>query len=574
MNGFLISRTLRDTNGNIEGNTTNRFTIGGYSYHISHKNCQIVHLADMILLVDGYFFPSSLNELKETITLQNFHELIHEKGHFCGVLITNSGMTFFNDVFGAKTIYWQQQGNKLLISSRAQLMPVYDLVIDPLAKFEILLYRFTTSSNTLLSAISKLKPKHTVQITGEKIQQQQQYWVLPKPKYSAVPLTEKIKKTKIALQNNLKVASKQYNKVAIFLSGGVDSSLLAALSKDIFEECCLITPVFKDEENPELATAKEFAKILGMKHYLVEISNESLLNDLQQLIKLNREPLRHYSSLAMTAMMREIPQDYQAVIYGEAADTLFGSNGIKRLETHLRWKKQCSYIPKSILSLGEKFLPGRVKVFKYLKSTSLQTLFLNLFRIHYTSTEQEIIDKLQDNNCYTVDSWSSIKNSSLSDIRYQAQNLFIDCDMPIHFKEAELIAGLYDKHFISPFFDADVIEISSTLSNDDFYGSDYVKPVLRELASEYFPRELIYQKKRGFPVPFISWLNNPLQALVIEAVAEEFLFSKEQIGKLTVEHNYESYWLLINWHLAQKNNNDCLDKNQQTATNNIDRHVI
>lgn len=550
MNGFkVIQQPLVAEPESSNDNTI----IGNYNYQLNSGDCYTRTLADGSLFIfDGYIFPESLESLSNAVALGDFTILDRLEGHFSGVYISEKGVLAFNDRFGGKTIYWQNYQKQLILCSRSHLMPLYELDVCSKSASELVEYRWTSNDRTLLSNIQQLKTHHLAHFYDNHKVKQKNYWSLPKIKMDNVADIEKITATKNGLVNCLKEARKRYSKVAVFLSGGVDSSILAALSKDIFEDCYLVTPVFKGEENPELDNAKAFAKTLNLPLHLVEVDPLKLEKDLKTLIELKREPLRHYSSLAMMAMVAAIPKEYQAIVYGEAADTLFGSNGIKRVLTHAKWKKQVKFLPKFVLSLLKYIAPGRANVLLKLKRLSMKELVLASMKIKYTSKQQELLDELLGQPLDSDVMWD-FKTQSISstELRYATQDRILSCDAGTHFQEAELIAQIYDKHIISPFLTPEVVDVAITLSPQQYFGSDYVKPILRELACEFFNRDLIYQQKHGFPVPFVSWLKGPLAHLVTSVETEDSFFDGRVFQNLIVEDNYEVIWLAINWQLLR-----------------------
>ena len=527
--------------------------VGSYYYLIECKECQFIEIAEQtFLLIDGYYWPQDQAYLIDVIQSKNFAALNEFEGHFSGILIQGNDITIFNDRFGGKTIFYSFSNEELILASRPNLMPVNDITLSPSAAHECFYFRWTSNEKTLLADTKKLRARSFAKLQSNISFKQECYWLLSTAKYNNSPLAEKQLQVKKALIANLKQAQKRYKKVAIFLSGGVDSSLLAALSKDVFEHCFLVTPVFKGQINPELNTAKAFAAQLGLPHHLVEVSPETLETELNMLVSLKREPLRHYSSLAMLAMLKAIPEEFDAVVYGEAADTLFGSNGINRIKTQFKWKQSTKVIPLFLLQLLKKLVPGRGKVLVDLKRTSLTELIYSLTAIQYSPKSTAVISKLDPGKGEVLETqtWQKkIEANMTENVRYVAQEYIISSDIGKHFEEAEIIASYFNKHIISPFFDPKVIELANTLTDDDYFGDGFVKPVLREIACEYFSRELIYQRKYGFPVPFIAWLNGPLAHLVDNVRNERILFDGQLLDGLSIEKDYETFWLLINWQI-------------------------
>jgi hypothetical protein len=119
-----------------------------------------------------------------------------------------------------------------------------------------------------------------------------------------------------------------------------------------------------------------------------------------------------------------------------------------------------------------------------------------------------------------------------------------------HFRETELSATAFGKRLFSPFMSEPVIDIAKTLTLEQYYGDAYVKPILRELACEYYDRSLIYREKHGFDVPHLAWLQGPLAHLVEAAREERDLFDGSLLRDLDVTEHCSLFWSLISWQLV------------------------
>lgn len=549
MNGFVVTQSKNEPV--ITSTNEEAVKLGQYNYHIKAGDCYFETLDDgSIFIVDGYIFPDSFNVLSAALSSGNTEILSELEGHFSGLYISKDKVLAFNDRFGGKTIFWQQHQTSVIFCSRSHLMPIYDLKPCKESEAELVNYRWTSGSNTLLSSIQQLEIHHLGEFLANGLIERTNYWQLPALKTNDLPDSKKILATKKALVDCLKKARQRYSKVAVFLSGGVDSSILAALSKEIFDDCYLLTPIFKGEENPELENAKKFAQTLNLPLQLVEVDPDKLCHDLTTLLALKREPLRHYSSLAMMAMMASIPEEYKAVVYGEAADTLFGSNAIRRVVTHAKWKEQSAFLPSFALKILRKVVPGRANVLLKLKDLTLEDIMASAMKISYSEKEKYFLAQLSDAEEVYVNAFE--KNEKV-DLRQATQERVLANDAGTHFLEAELIAQLYDKHIISPFVTPEAVAVSSSLTEQQYFGDEYVKPILRELACEFYSRDLIYQRKLGFPVPFVSWLQGPLAELVEDIKVEREMFDGSFFDDLAVEKHYELFWLAINWQLVKNN---------------------
>ena len=289
-------------------------------------------------LIDGYGLGVSSEKLVSALESHDDEFLSRVHGDYCVLIIHPSGdMRGYCDRFGARTLYWQTTpAHGIIISSHWDNTPVYERQWDDLGLAETLRYRWTTGQRTLVAGISKLPLWHRVSFSrnGEiSVNETAQRPVWP-TNFEAVSFGEKLDETRGALTDALSEVAQSYDKAAIFLSGGVDSSLLAALARPCFKKCLLVTPVFSGANNPELETAKTFAETLQLEHLLVDFDPARLEKDLRELVRAKDGQI-HFHTLAVHQLIRAIPDEYQLLIHGQEADTLFGSSPIKRTETYL-----------------------------------------------------------------------------------------------------------------------------------------------------------------------------------------------------------------------------------------------
>ncbi len=551
-NGFTLLTANFPTVSGI--NSYSKITIEQNSYLVQAQECQIVNKEQALLILDGYIYNFNIDCLYQAIQSGNKEIFSDLDGCFCGIFINSEGIFAFNDRLGSKTIYWQKQQNSLCFSSRINLMPILDTKLSAKGAYESIHFRWLSGSQTLLESINKLPVKHFAYFSESTLLSSEKYWQLPKPQQvSRAPFAKKLEQTKNALTSYLQTINKKHKTAAIFLSGGVDSSLLAALSKDVFEKCYLITPVFPNDNNPELETAKQFARHLALEHILVEIKQETIRGNLQKLLSLSQEPLRNYSALTFIELMKHVPKDADIVLYGEAADILFGANNVHQTKKDLFRAKICRLTPQWLIKLAAKLNSKQGKIANIYRNLSNIDIILKSSKIKYDNSASSLVDSINTELTLPIENWDWFSDAQIAspNITYLKQIQLIDAPLAKHFLETQLIAEIYNKKLAVPFMTNDIFNITQSLKYKEYF-SNVAKPILRELACQYFPRELIYQKKHGFPVPFISWLQGPLKDLVAEVSNEQELFDGKQLNNCSIKNHYELYWLLINWQLINK----------------------
>lgn len=552
MSGFVVKAARRPPNSRPAPTRTAIYT------HPTIEICdtgvhQVATASDSLALIDGYALGVSAEQLATILEAHDDAALSRIHGNFCALIIRPDGtMEGHCDRFGARTLYWQQSDHDgLVIASRWNSMPVPSINWDALGLGETLRYRWMSGQHTSLEQIYKLPHWQRVVFAdhGEiTIHDSDQAPKWP-PEFEAVPIEDKISETRQALDQSLCDVASSYDNAAIFLSGGVDSSLLAALSKPHFKKCLLVTPVFPGSHNPELDYARSFARTLQLEHLLVEFDPGQLDQDLKQLIRLKGGQVT-FQSVAFHQLMRAIPDEYQLVIHGEAADTLFGMGPISKTQTYLKWKDYTDLAPNFLLALMARLPYRRLQsLLRKLRSSRLD-LTLQHFQIQYDRQAMRIIEGLYDadlDSLYAHQLVAARPTTDYIDLRRLLQQINLKCSVANHFRELDVSASCFNKHFFAPFLSEPVISAAKTLTREQYFSNKAAKPVLRELACEHFEREMIYSRKRGFEVPFIEWLHGPLAHLVRNVLDERRLFDGRALSGLSIERQFSLYWSLINW---------------------------
>jgi len=508
-----------------------------------------------IALVDGCAIGVSTEQLVTALESHDDAFLSRIHGNYCALIISPDGeMQGFCDRFGAKSLYWQTtQRQQIVIASRQEILPVSDHAWDQLGLAEMLRYRWTSGPQTLVAGVSRLPHWKRVSFSkngeiGIRETSQQPRW--PTQTHEA-SFAERLDETRTALTNSLKDAAHYHDRVAIFLSGGVDSSLLAALSKTCFRHCLLVTPVFGGDNDPELEAAKTYAEKLQLEHLLVEFDPHRLDTDLRELVRAKGGQI-HFHALAIHQMMAAIPSEYQLCIYGEAADAMFGSGLFKSVEHHLRIKRMAGWIPRTGVDLLSRLPLRRAQLLGRLLSKPEIDVVLKCFQIQYDPKSMSLIESL-----YNADVADLFEHRAVRDFRSRGggemrrllQDIALRCESASHFKETGISATCFGKQVFVPFLSEPVLDAAGSLTREQYYGGKFTKPILRELACEHFDRDMIFSKKRGFDVPYIDWLEGPLAHLVEEARRERRLFDGSLLMDLELTSHVSLYWSLVSWQL-------------------------
>lgn len=524
----------------------------------------IVTRRNNVALVDGYILGYSQDRLIDAFEERDDAFLARAHGSYCALIIGQNGdMQGFCDRIGARTLFWQSSPQSgITIASRWEQVPLRVVEWDAVGLSETLRYRWTSGERTQIRGVGQLPIWHRVLFrrNGEISLQN----TIEKPKYTRQlrePLRRrKVDETRSALATTLSDMAQHHENAAVYLSGGVDSALLAAMAKPCFRKLLLVTPVFPGEANPELPTAKEFAGALHLEHLMVDVDPERLELDLRALVRAKGGQV-NYLLLPMHQMNLAIPDDYELVIYGLGGDTLFGSGQFKRVESLLHRKAYVDRVSTTILELLSRVPNNRIRGLCRLKRRSVADIVLHHLRIKYDADALTIIDSISNADLNDIYANRALlrclrmHNNKLDhfELRGLLQDIAFASEGANHAKETELSATLCAKKVFVPYMSEPVQDAASTLTKEQYFGIDYVKPVLRELACEHFDRKLIYQRKYGFDVPYLSWLKGPLVKLVDSVKSERELFAGELLKNLDLESHHALFWTLINWQIDNEN---------------------
>jgi asparagine synthase (glutamine-hydrolysing) len=464
---------------------------------------------------------SCTNKLHNNCYDNNFYRTLN--GHFSLIIIdkSNAETRLVANNSGGVRLYVQSFDTKLIVSTQLALLDIPMPEINFNTINEVVDYRWNSGENSLIA--------HVMQLPSACYWQFKQTNLARKVCYNHFPCTDAIDSTPIDIQvkqveklltTAITDAIKPNAKVAVLLSGGVDSSVLAALANKHQKNLVAISHRSDDQQNPELSTAVQFAKELGIEHQIYTINNDDIVDAFNKTIDIIEQPARYQSSLILYKLFEKMSGKFDQIIYGEAADTLFGSSLVKRYK--LRTMKQerlfsfTKKIPfaKHIINL----FPKENKI-RMLQNENYLDYMQASSKIGYLNTSQLYLNQWRNNgtDLNVLNRLIAINDiHKVSKTKYEVsaiKSYLMRSDRDNHFHETGALAAHFNMELISPFIDYRVINYAGRLDDKSYYGENYVKPILRKIGCQYFTKSLMYITKKGFPAPFESWIEGPLKPL-------------------------------------------------------------
>ena len=375
-----------------------------------------------------------------------------------------------------------------------------------------------------LKDVSKVGPGKWVRISAHGVEVHR-YWRLPQRKLStegnaSLDAFDAIFRAAVQRQSEVDVP------VGLFLSGGVDSSLIAAVARDLHPEKSITAYGlrFGEESFDEGGFAAKVAEDLKMDYVPVWAVPEEIPSMLKEVISTSGEPLADPAWIPTAMLSRRAAEDIRISLSGEGADELFGGYptyfgaGIAE-----RYARLPSWVRQWLRTQVEKWPPSDKKVtLSFLLKRFVQGDELDGLSRHIlwnSSLAPAILAPIGIHP--KLSAWSGVEGESLLDEiqRYDlerslAEGLLTKADRASMHSALELRA---------PFLDLSVMEFAATLSEKQRVKGIKTKVFLKEYATRYLPESIVYRKKRGLSVPLASWLRGPLKSWAEAKVTDPVL---------------------------------------------------
>ncbi|HYM22077.1 MAG TPA: asparagine synthase (glutamine-hydrolyzing), partial [Vicinamibacterales bacterium] len=250
------------------------------------------------------------------------------------------------DRLGVKPLYWCRFGDHLLFGSEIKAILESGLV-EARANYavlpEVLSTRYTSGTETMFEGIHKLLPGHQLVFEDGRITIRQ-YWDVP-DRPSEGPRSEQdvVHEFRELLTESVRLRLMSDVPLGMFLSGGIDSSAIAALmARMIDRPLQTFSVAFKEQAFSELGFARAVAKAIGADGHEIVIDDRDFFGALPKLVWHEDEPIAHPSSVPLYFVSALARRHVVVVLTGEGSDELLAGYG-KYLRLRWNWRAGTLY---------------------------------------------------------------------------------------------------------------------------------------------------------------------------------------------------------------------------------------
>jgi len=343
--------------------------------------------------------------------------------------------------------------------------------------------------------------------------------------------------------------------VGIFLSGGIDSSLVAAILKcEVGRSLQAFTVGFDDFDKDESLRARAVARHLGMDHVEVRCSAQEALDIVPRLSEIYDEPICSASAIPTYLVCKTAREHVKVVLSGDGGDEFFC--GYRRYAGYSAFWEAVSIIPVSLRptlsrlarSVPTNMLAMFVNLFYHitmaklgymvakLSSALTTTDFLEAFallRSHWTQEQLSYLaPDLQRSVLYN--GFPKINRDPPTIMMLADAKFYLPDNLLVKVDRASMAVGLEVRE---PLLDHKLVEYALSLPLSCKYTNRMNKYLLRKILYKYVPRELVDRPKQGFAVPLHKWLSGPLKPLALEylnsnRIRKEGIFSPAYVQNM------------------------------------------
>ena len=474
--------------------------------------------------------PNLSREVREELIILKAYEAWgcemgdHLYGMFAFALWDEEEKKLFcmRDHFGTKPFYYYEtaDGDLLCSTSIRKIMEqpgfVKELNEEMLQIYMSLTY--VAGENTFFRGLKKLMPGRYLVWQDRKLKIER-YW---KPEFhpdESKSLEDWADEIHTTLQSIMPEVKDEDEVAESFLSGGVDSSYVLAMSDVEMTDSC----GYEEERFDESGLAKQTADVLGRKNSRCLITPEEYFGIVPYVMYNMEQPLGDASAIAFTLGCRATAQHTKLCYSGEGADEFFGGYNMYRNAERYGENLKTFYVGNTnIMKEDEKR--------KILKHYDPDVLPIELARGIYEETEG--LDPL----------------TKMSDVDIQ---IWLEGDIYLNVDKMSTAAGLEIR---MPLTDRRIFDIASRMPSKYKVNSVQNKVALRTAAAKVLPEEIAFRKKLGFIVPIRIWMaddryNQDVRAKFSSEMAEKF-FNVEEIQAIFDDYvggnsdNWRKVWTI------------------------------
>jgi asparagine synthase (glutamine-hydrolysing) len=495
-------------------------------------------------LREKYGLESASNS--DTRTILMMYELMGMKmleefdGMFAFALydLKNRMLYLARDRAGKKPLFIYRKGNTWMFSSELNILSqIARPEIDYAALSDYLYLGYHYRKSTPYLHVSELENGHYLKLDPQNMKEQEVTWFNMEEGYkreSKLNHEDSIAQLdhllQLAVQRRMDSSDLD---VGSFLSGGIDSGLVTAIAAKHARRLNTFT-VRVPGSYDESGLAAKVAKSYGTNHTVVDIDFSSLQDDIETILSGHGEPNCDNSAIPSYYVAKAAKQHTTVILNGDGADELFG--GYRR---YVPFRHLDFFQPNNLTKISAKILAGILpianekqsyytylyRLLKFASYTDVVKIYCSASSDLFVGFEDQFLRRpLMKDISADLLAINKLPLSALNKILLMDFQSMLFSRLLPKMDTATMAHSLEGR---SPFLSKELLEFAPGLPDHFKIHNVTTKSILRDLAVNYLPEELINQPKRGFEIPLRKWVDEELKTVINDyLLAKDTLYSR------------------------------------------------
>jgi asparagine synthase (glutamine-hydrolysing) len=499
-------------------------------------------------------------------------------------------LTLVRDRVGVKPLFYWNDGQRLLFGSETRALlahPQFRKDIDPVGIGQYFVTGYTIGEHTAFSNVRRVLPGHIVSFFSDGRVQQKRYWSIDAIARSSEPI--QLEHAADELQDLLESAVRYRLvadvPVANFLSGGIDSSLVAALlSKRLGADVQHITVGFAGNVFDESSKASKVAVELGLRHQVCHVNAADAMAGVERFAEIYDEPFGDTSGIPTHILARIAREQVKVALSADGGDEQFCG-----YESYARYASAWSLlgrVPAGLRRSGAaaaRALPlSRLAAMFSVNARSLRPQFgarvekslrifgaTNRFELVRTMFEKgwtwgqvpavrgSVPNRLFDRTVLSDERLAAADDELLGSMMRADYQAFLCDDILTKVDRAAMSVSLEAR---DPLLDHRLAEFAFRVPLNLLYHGGEHKRVLKTLLRRWVSEDVVSSPKRGFSIPLYAWMRGAWKDVVLEhlspaAVRRAGVLNPREV-QAELDHFYthaggsaERIWMLLAFQL-------------------------
>ncbi|VAW65931.1 Asparagine synthetase [glutamine-hydrolyzing] [hydrothermal vent metagenome] len=455
----------------------------------------------------------------------------HFRGMF-GIAIydkRHDRLFLIRDRLGIKPLYFYKDDKQFIFSS--EIKPICEVLKNKpgvrLASLDFYMsVGYVPGKDTMFDGIKKLLPGHTLLIDKNTFRFTP-YWDLQDLPSKDISFSQAMEEFEELLKESVSLRLMSDVPLGAFLSGGLDSSAIVSyMSEQSSSPVKTFSVGYRDDpESSELGYAKIISDYFKTDHHEFYLEPMDFFNSIDTLINYTEEPIVESAAIALYQLSKLAKEHVTVILSGEGGDEILAGYPLHQIMPKIdRAHKISKFIPQNIFNIISSSSEKKLKYLDWLNKPLSKryqsisndvTLRIknNMYKSDYFLESHKMTCDYYEKIFSHLSSATNLRRMTYSDIKsWLPDDLLVKADKMTMAASLELRV---------PLLDHKLVEYTSLLPDNFRLNGNQGKHLLKKVMEKHIPHEIIYRKKKGFPVPIANWFRSSLYEKTREILLDD-----------------------------------------------------